>query len=159
MPLERLESRVEKPVMQLVTKAERLAPRGQMGEAIRALHEAWALLPEPRKEQRLAVTVAGGLGDLYCESGDFAKVLEWTQCALECHSGLENPYVHLRLGQALVELGRREAGVDEIVKAHTLGGRKVLRWADPVYGLLLDERLHSIDLSELLPPEYRKRQQ
>ncbi|MFN3648396.1 MAG: tetratricopeptide repeat protein [Armatimonadota bacterium] len=139
----------------LVRRADRLNSRGSGAEAIALLGEAWSLLSEPKTAQHAAISIAGALGDLLCESERYQEGAAWMETALRCPGGSENAMVHLRLGQALFQLGRHDEGVDELVKAHELGGRKVFRSVPPAYGILLNQRLRGTDLSDLLPEEFR----
>lgn len=149
------ESELEGQIDRLVAKAERHLRAGNAGPALEALHEAWELLPAPRTEQRVALMVAGGLGDVYGDTEDYGREREWAETALRCPGGAENASVHLRLGQALFHMGERKRGVAELVRAKELGDDNTFRSVDPAYHLLVLQEINGADLSWALPDEFR----
>ncbi|MCY1445511.1 hypothetical protein D9M71_620280 [compost metagenome] len=60
--------------------------------------------------------------------------------ALNCPDGHANPFVLLRLGQALVDLGNESVGVDYLLRAYILEGEEVFEEDGVQYLQLLRNR-------------------
>jgi len=50
-----------------------------------------------------------------------------------CAEAIGNPFLHLRLGQSLFELGERRSALDELARAYLGGGREIFKREDPKY--------------------------
>jgi hypothetical protein len=51
--------------------------------------------------------------------------------AFRCEGATGNAFLHLRLGQAELELGNKGRAVDELIRAHQRGGDEVFDGEDP----------------------------
>ena len=53
--------------------------------------------------------------------------------ALNCPDALANPFVHIRLGQALYELGNTERAKEHLLRAYMLNGEDIFEGQDEKY--------------------------
>lgn len=78
---------------------------GDIKSALRQFYSAWTLLPKPQAQWEEAGWILTALGDAYFAKGDFESGREALSSALHCPKAPGNPFIHLRLGQCLFELG------------------------------------------------------
>ncbi len=105
--------------------------------ALRTFYQAWLLVPKPQTEWREAGWVLTAIGDAYFKLRQYNQALEALRSALLCPAAKQSPFIHLRLGQCLFELGDERAN-DLLHKALSLGGRKVFDKEAPKYRRALD---------------------
>jgi hypothetical protein len=76
-------------------------------DAIARFEAAWERLPEPRTDHPDAPYVLAAVGDAHFLRGDFAAGRDAFMTALRCAHGepIGNPFLRLRLGQCMFELG------------------------------------------------------
>ena len=109
-----------------------LAAQGEYPQAIEAYQYAWNLLPEPKTRWEAATWILAAVGDAWFLHGDYTCARDKFQAALPCPGGSDNAFIHLRLGQALFELGDTTA-TTALQQAHNLGGEAVFADEDPKY--------------------------
>lgn len=107
--------------------------------AVEIWHDLLAQLPEPTTEHPLAMWALAPLGDALFELGRFEEANEALAGALLA-GGTGEAFVWLRKGQALVEVGDEEAGVEALTSALMLMGDEILDDEDPKYRQLLVDR-------------------
>ncbi len=78
---------------------------GDIKSALRQFYSAWTLLPKPQTQWEEAGWILAALGDAYFTKGYFESGREALSSALHCPKASGNPFIHLRLGQCLFELG------------------------------------------------------
>src|SRR5437763_1502328 len=85
----------------LLGEGDYLLNEDRFEEALSRDHAAWALLPEPRTDQPLALDILEAIGDAYFFRGDSAAGRATLMLAMKCSYGepVGNPYLRLRLGQ------------------------------------------------------------
>jgi len=108
------------------------AAQGEYPQAIEAYQYAWNLLPEPKTRWEAATWILAAVGDAWFLHGDYTCARDKFQAALSCPGGSDNAFIHLRLGQALLELGDTTATA-ALQQAHNLGGEAVFADEDPKY--------------------------
>jgi tetratricopeptide (TPR) repeat protein len=119
-------------VTDLCAEGDGLAGKGRWPEAIRRYHDAWALLPEPRIEWEAALWIQTAIADAHFLAGEFVLAREPLKLALLA-GGIGNPFVHLRRGQCLLELGERDEALQELARAYACGAREVFARENPKY--------------------------
>src|SRR3569623_2855387 len=72
-------------------------------EALACFQAAWDLLPAPKDRQESADRLLAAIGDCYFFLGEWDACHRAYQCVVQ--NGVMNPFVRLRLGQTLFELG------------------------------------------------------
>ncbi len=117
----------------LAERGDRECEAGRFREALADFHQALALIPEPREEWEAATWVLTALGDCGFQLGDFTAARDHLTRAVRCPDGLGNPFIHLRLGQAQLELGNEARARDELARAYMGGGPEIFDGEDPKY--------------------------
>jgi hypothetical protein len=120
--------------------AERLYAEGEgwadadVGEAaLRCFRAAWEVLPEPRESQHPAVRIQAAIADECFFEGLWAACRDAVQHAFRCGADPANPFLRLRLGQALFELGEVSAAEQWFVPAFLAEGPSLFADDDPKY--------------------------
>lgn len=109
------------------------AAQGGYQQAIEAYQYAWNLLPEPKTRWEAATWLLSSIGDAWFLHGDFARARDKFREALPCPNAATNPFIHLRLGQALLDLGDTAAAVEELQLARQLAGVSIFAGENPKY--------------------------
>lgn len=129
---------------ELATRIKQLCYRGYQRyddgdyqQALRTFYQAWLLLPKPQTRWREAGWALTAIGDAYFRTGQYRQSCEALGSALLCPATAESPFVHLRYGQSLHELGREEEAQRELQAAHELGGDEVFAREDVKYRMLV----------------------
>jgi tetratricopeptide (TPR) repeat protein len=122
-----------RPFARCCRRGDRRAQRGRFAAAREAYLAAWELLPEPREQQEEACAVLGSLGDLAFFEGDHTAALRAFDSALRCPGGNDNPYLHLRRGEILLELGDEANAFVSLTRAYHAGGELIFADEDPRY--------------------------
>jgi len=128
-----LPSDVHEKIRLLSAEGDALAREKNYDGAIRKYQEAWALLPEPKHQWEAARWLLAAIGDAHLFSGRFDKSLEAFTSAIVDAGGLGNPFLHLRRGESLFELGRTKEAADELMRAYMGAGPKIFESEDPKY--------------------------
>lgn len=109
-----------------------LIDEGRHLEAARAFRAAIEQLPQPRFSWSSVVMLLTGYGDALWWLGEHTAGLPvWRDVLL--YGGLGNPFVHLRRGQTLYELGNFRECANELLRALLLGGDETFAGEDPRY--------------------------
>ena len=91
------------------------------------------LLPEPKAQWEAALWLYASMGDMYLFTEDFEAAKENFFNALNCPDGQESGFVHLRLGESLLELGEEDKAVDHLLKAYMLEGPEIFSEEEEKY--------------------------
>ncbi len=106
--------------------------------ALRTFYQAWLLVPKPQTQWREAGWVLTAIGDAYFRTQQFNQAAEALRSALLCPAAKQSPFIYLRLGQSLYEMGDEHRAHDMLQKAHTLGGNKIFDKEASKYRRTLD---------------------
>lgn len=90
--------------------------------ALRVFYQAWLKLPKPQNDHLESSWVLTGIGDCYFKLRQFQQAIEALNSALHCPSGDKSAFIHLRLGQCLLDIGETGSARRSLFKAFTLGG-------------------------------------
>lgn len=101
--------------------------------AVDRYDQALALLPHPVKRWKATLGLQVAKADALFRAGRFVEVCETLRGAIESSRAFSNPYLHLRLGQALLECGERREAADWLAGAYLSGGRELFASDDPKY--------------------------
>ena len=102
----------------------------QFDFAINCWRDALNLLPAPVEQWDAASWLHASIGDAAWQAGRPKATKEAMFDALNCAGGVENPFIHFRLGQAAERLGERDLAVQSYMKAYMLDGTDIFD-ADP----------------------------
>jgi tetratricopeptide (TPR) repeat protein len=111
-----------------------LAAEGDLDGAALRFREAWMALSEPRLAWQAALWVLGAIGDVEFQRGRFLEAREQLMEAMKHFDGAAgNPFLRLRLGQALYEPGEEREASSWLAGAFLMEGLKLFEDEDPKY--------------------------
>jgi hypothetical protein len=125
----------------LMAKGEELAGAEQHADALARFSAAWQALPEPREEQDLAIQILPAIADSCFYLGAWEECRGAVQHAFRCGADVANPFLRLRLGQSLYELGEEHEAANWLVPVYLQEGREPFARDDPKYLDFFRERL------------------
>jgi tetratricopeptide (TPR) repeat protein len=128
-----LDDSIHDDITELCEQGDALAAEGDYRGALLLYSQAWESLPEPKENWDAATWILSAIGDAHFGLGEFQDVIAVLQAAMKCPDGLGNPYIHLRLGEAFLEIGNRDRGGDELTRAYMAAGREIFEDEDPKY--------------------------
>lgn len=108
--------------------------------AVTCFNDAWEWVPEPKKDWDASTWILTAIGDCYFHLRDLKSARPVLEYALRCPGGMGNPFIHLRLGQVLLDAGEHDAAVDELMRAYKVGGAELFTEDDPKYLAFLSSR-------------------
>ncbi len=117
----------------LFSTGNNLSAAGNNLEALDWFQTAWSVLPPPREEQAPAIRILGAIADCHFLLGHWEECRRAIQHAFRCGADLDNPFLRLRLGQSLYELGDKEAAANWLVPVYLTEGRAPFEQDDPKY--------------------------
>lgn len=120
-------------VRRLCADGYRLYDSGDFRLALRSFYQAWLLIPKPQMEYPEAGWALTAIGDTYFRLGQFDQGCESLQSALHCPQASASPFVELRLGQCLWELGREAEARKCLFHAYSAGGDALFDSESPRY--------------------------
>ncbi len=128
-------------VVDLCEKGDRLMEERDLSGAMAAYERALELLPDPKEDWEAATWILTALGDAYFQRREHAKARDTLTRAMRCPGAIGNPFVHLRLGQAHLELKEIDRAKDELARAYMGGGDEIFAGEDPKFGRFIKEIL------------------
>lgn len=135
-----LDDEVYEKIKRYSAAGDALASQGRYEDAVEQYNEAWRLIPDPRNNWAAATWVLAAIGDALFLSGNMPKAREAFEYAMTCPDALGNPFIHLRLGQILYELGELDRSADELMRAYMGAGAEIFLPDDPKYLQFLGTR-------------------
>ena len=130
-------------VARLFAQGENYADANMAGAALNCFRAAWDVLPEPRESQALAVCIMTAVADESFFLRQWAGCRDSIQHAFRCGADPANPFLRLRLGQALFELGEAAEAENWFIPAFLAEGPSLFANEDPkylssLYGMIKD---------------------
>ncbi len=120
-------------IKRLCAEGYTLYDAGDIRHALRKFYQAWMIFPKPQTDFAEAGWVLTAIGDAYFRSAQFAQGAEALASALHCEGMIDNPFIHLRLGQCLLETGNKATACTHLGIAYGRGGRKIFEKEAPKY--------------------------
>lgn len=111
----------------LSEKGNELIDSDQFDAAIVTFNEALDLIPEPKTEWTATTWLYAAIGDALFLKGDCQKSLDIFYKAYNSPSATDNPFINLRLGQCLFELGQVDKAEDFLMRAYMLDGTVIFQ--------------------------------
>ncbi|HEX8308592.1 MAG TPA: hypothetical protein VF645_09270 [Allosphingosinicella sp.] len=127
-------------IVALYEEGDKLAQDGRTGSALGKYAEAWSLIPDPKQGWKISTSVISAIADCWFLSGDYDEVVRALEFGMNCPDAVGNPFLHLRLGQALLERGQDDRAADELMRAYDAHGEKIFAQEDPKYLAFLAAR-------------------
>lgn len=95
--------------------------------------KAWNLIPEPQSDWEASTWVIAAMADCYFFLGDDQEARRALEYAMTCPDGIDNAFLHLRLGQVLFELEELDEAADELMTAYKGEGKEIFEPEDAKY--------------------------
>jgi tetratricopeptide (TPR) repeat protein len=114
-------------------EGEKLGAEGRIGSALGKYAEAWALIPDPKERWTISTSVISAIADCWFLSGRYDEVLRALEFGMNCPGAADNPFLHLRLGQALLEQGEDDRAEEALMRAWEAHGKEIFALEDPKY--------------------------
>ncbi len=127
-------------VVELSELANAALDRGDPEKAIVPLCEALDLLPVPQYQWEAWTWLNATLGDAYWELSNYQQAKIVFYDAMNGPGGITNPFILLRLGQSLFELGEQAKAKSMFAHAYILEGDSLFSEESPKYLALLKQR-------------------
>jgi hypothetical protein len=125
----------------LFEEGEELADEETTEFVLSLFRAAWDLLPEPKEDQESACQILVAIADTYFHLGYWERCHRWLQRGLRYWDLVGNPFVRLRLGQSLFELGNLRESSNWMVPAYLQEGKRLFEDDDPKYLAFIKEQL------------------
>lgn len=139
--MEQLDDKIHSQIAALSEQGNQLASAGRYEDGRKKFLEALDLIPEPHTAWSASTWLYAAIGDMHFHLANFEKARRCFSNAVQCHGGLGNPFIHLRLGQASLELGAEDAAADELTRAYMGAGMDIFLEDDPKYLAFLETRI------------------
>jgi tetratricopeptide (TPR) repeat protein len=110
---------------QVAAEGNALAEQGKYSEAASVFRSGFDMITPPREGRSTSLLFIVAIGDMQWLGKDYQASLETWRDAILLYGGFGNPFVHLRRGQALFELGNKAEASNELLRALLLGGEDV----------------------------------
>ena len=120
-------------ITQLSFEGDELADMGRCREAVAKYLQALELVPEPKTDWEAATWLLVAIGDANFHSKHYEPARAALRDAMHCPGAFGNPFIHLRLGQSLFELGDIAHASDELARAYMGAGKELFANEDPKY--------------------------
>ena len=120
-------------VQKLCAAGDAAAGRGDFDEAIGLYKRALKLLPTPVTKWDAATWIYTAIGDAYFASKNLPAALDAFDDAMRSPNAIGNPFLHLRRGQVLFDMGRKQSAGDELARAYMAEGDQIFESEDPKY--------------------------
>lgn len=119
--------------VRLIEQADARAQRGDYAPALDTYLEALDLVPAPYTALPECTRLLGSIGETLFRLGHHEQARAALSDTMHCPGAIGTPGLHLRLGQALFELGNLERANDELARAYLAGGREIFEGEDAKY--------------------------
>jgi tetratricopeptide (TPR) repeat protein len=128
-----LPDNIHAELKELCAEGDVLLQKHEFADAYKNYMSALRLVPEPKERYQATTWIMAALGDLYFQAKDFSQAEKVLSDAMHCVGAIGNPFLHLRLGQAQLELGNEQRAADELCRAYMGAGREVFAKEDRKY--------------------------
>ncbi|VVE50827.1 hypothetical protein PCO31110_04736 [Pandoraea communis] len=117
----------------LCAKGDRLAEAKSYEAAIAEYNKAWSLVPDPKNEWQASTWILAAIADACFLAGYKTSAREALEFAMTCPEAVGNPFLHLRLGQVLLDDGEEDVAANELMRAYMGGGEEIFASEDARY--------------------------
>jgi TolA-binding protein len=121
-------------VVQFSEAGDRLAGQRLFAEARDKYQKAWSLLPNPPYDWDAGFWLLTAIGDTYFLAGDYANGRRFFMDAVKWYDHARgNPFIRMRLGECMYELGELEEARNWLAGAYLLEGEVLFEHDHPKY--------------------------
>ena len=132
-------------IVALCKQGDQYADEDKFYQAIHQYKQAFTLIPSPLEDYEASTWVLVAIGDAYWLAKDYKESLKSFRRAMLCTNAIENPFIHLRIGQIQFELENLTVAQEELTLAYMGAGEKIFEDEDPKYLEYLKSILRGID--------------
>src|SRR5947209_11865284 len=131
---ERLPDKLHQRITELSEAGNELVDESRYEMAINVFKQAFDLLLEPKDRWEAATWLLVAIGDCFYFQNNFQEAYSYFRTAQKYPGGLENPYIFIRIGECLCELGTDESeAADSLMRAYMLAGAEIFESEDSKY--------------------------
>lgn len=120
-----LQNEIYEIIVNKCTQDNDLVERSEYEKAIEKYLEDLELVPGPKSNWEASTWIYTALGDTYYLMGDFKASKNFLFDAINCPDGIVNPFIMLRLGESLYELGEVHKSKEYLIRAYMLEGYSI----------------------------------
>ena len=121
-------------ILRLSSEGDALCDDGEYQCAKEKFLLALGLVPTPKSDWEAATWLFTALGEVSFLSQSYEEAVDYLFDAINCPDGLANPFIMLRLGEALFETGADVSRVnDYLMRAFLLGGLDIFEGENDKY--------------------------
>lgn len=128
-----LPSTIHDAIQHFCSDGDALASAGRYEDAIREYNRAWEIVPEPKSQWNASTWVLAAIGDAAFLADYKTSAKEALEYAMVCPEAVGNPFLHLRLGQVLFDMGEHDRAADELMRAYMGAGANLFAAEDQRY--------------------------
>jgi tetratricopeptide (TPR) repeat protein len=132
---------IHEQIQRLCAEGDDLFEQERDEEALARYYSAWELLPEPRTGWEAGSWILGAIADVHFYRDDFAAMIKPLMTAMQCDGATANPFLRLRLGQCLFELGEFDEAANWLAGAYLEEGKSIFDEDDPKYLAFIKSKL------------------
>jgi tetratricopeptide (TPR) repeat protein len=125
----------------LCAEGDSLAAAGRFDDAVSQYNAAWALVPDPKNHWNASTWILAAIADACFLGGYETSALEALQYAMTCPGAVGNPFLHLRLGQVLLDKDQPDEAANELARAYMGAGEQIFEDQDERYLAFLKTRM------------------
>lgn len=126
-----LDDQIHEKITEYCAKGDKLADKQEFNAAIEEYKKAKQLIPAPQSDWDATVWVDTAIGDAYFFLADFTQAADSFQAAY--NNEPTNPFILMRLGQSLFELGDLNRSQEYLLRAYMLEGEEIFEHDPPKY--------------------------
>ena len=120
-----LKQAIHDEICKFCDRGDQLADEEKFSEAIQEYKKARKLIPTPKSDWEAETWVATALGDARYFLQEYDEASKDFYDAIEGPGGEENPFINLRLGQCLYEIGDFESSQMHLLMAYRINGSSI----------------------------------
>lgn len=128
-----LQDELHERIVSICSQGDDLVNRFEYENAIKMYLEALDLVPEPKYNWAASKWIYTALGDTCYMNRDFSASKDFLFNAINCPDGIANPFIMLRLGESLYELGDVNKSKEYLLRAYILEGYSIFYSEDDKY--------------------------
>jgi len=122
-----------KSIQDLCAQGDGLVSAGSYEDAIERYNAAFELVLEPKNNWNASTWILAAIGDACFLGGYRTSAREALEYAMTCPDAVGNPFLHLRLGQVLLDAGEDDRAADNLMRAYMGGGSEIFGSEDAKY--------------------------
>ncbi|SHG41624.1 tetratricopeptide repeat protein [Pedobacter caeni] len=141
---EELDDELYEQIESLSEEGNEFVDEDDYAAALEKFKEALVLVPEPKTKWEAAFWLYASMGDMYLFLEDYEASADAFYYALNCPDGQESGFVHLRLGEALYEINKKEDALQHLLRAYMLEGKELFNDEEEKYYDFLKNNVEGI---------------